>query len=271
MSMALPFFAMSANAQTTAEDYAYLSQGMIADALKGVKLNANYTAGTTRTWNTPVGIGSDGKRTTVTSVIRRSTNNTPVGIFVALKRSDTQYERTICIPLPSSDERIRTQAWNDFLKATPEWNYQAQTYCWQLALSFVAEVEEQGAASTKAIGHVEPVHPIDTRLEQCRGKVNADDFGMVHPEYGCYYKALTEWKEELKRLQEQLLAQVDDKAEFVQKFAAWDTYFTESIEAESQMSSLQGSIHQTEILDASIQLMKARVEMLKTYLNIIGR
>jgi hypothetical protein len=169
--------------------------------------------------------------------------------------------------MPSSEQAVIDRAWNDLLIATSEWSKQAQTYFWQVALSFAAEVEAKGYAPTAM---VKAEHAIDKQLNACLAKGDPDNYqwGMTHPEYGCWNTALQAWLVELKRAEDRLMAAVEDKAGLKKYLDAWHTYYDNYLGAEEGFEDFGGSLYQIALLSSQITIVKARIEMLDTYLGI---
>lgn len=264
---AISVTAVTGFAQTTMEDYEYIAREMLNEAKEDRPANERYTTGHEHAWTTPIGGGSTGKRKSVTSVIYETSTSRPVGVLVALRRTDTDFLRTICIPLPSSEQAVLDRAWQDLVRATSEWSTQAHTYFWHVALSFAAEVEANGYAPSDM---EKAEHAIDKRLTACLAKLNPDtyEWGMVHPEYGCWNQALQDWLTELKLIETRLMAAVEDKAGLKQHLDAWHVYYDNHMANEEGFEDFGGSLHQIQLLQAQITIVKARIEMLETYLGI---
>lgn len=264
-------FPLLCSAQTSMADYTYLTKGLLAVAGQQMSKDPAYEFGAKHWMNTPVP-GSAATRNTLVAVMYRSATKEPAGLLFLLERAETGFAKVLGIPLPSSSSEILALARKDFDAATSEWSVQAQTYCWHLAMAFAAEVEAKGPTTVSAVVGDAPFHPIDEQLNSCIGKVSANGSGseFVHPEYHCWEAALRSWIMELRRVQAQILIKAENKDEFSAPFSAWDAYFNDSVTPESQLSALSGSLYQPSLVEAQIKLVKARLEMLKIYLEIVA-
>ena len=259
----------SSLAQTTMADYDYIARVMLIDAKAGKPVNDKYITGHEHAWTSPVGEGSTGTRKSVTSVIFEAATSRPVGILVALRRTDTEFIRTLCIPLPSSDNEVLDRAFKDMVTATSEWSTQAQTYFWHVALSFAAEVAAKSFAPTKML---KAETAIESRLNACLDKGDPDtyEWGMIHPEYGCWNTALQDWLAELKRAEGRLIALVSDKVAMKKMLDAWHAYYDNHLGAEQGLEDFGGTLYQISLLHAQITIVKARFEMIETYIGILN-
>lgn len=254
-------------AQTSMEEYKYISRGIKASAEFGLDLKQGYELGTMREWYTPLVPGGDAKRYTRVAALYRFATKTPAGLLMVLKRTDTDFLKTICIPMPSSSSEVMNLAVQDFSIATSEWSEQARTYCWHLALMLAQEVEE----SAQIIAAT-PRHLVDQQMQECLAKVDYERDGsdFIHPDYVCLQTALDAWVKELELKQGLLLQALtgDDRNKMASFFGSWETTMS-NIQGESALDSFGGSMFDGEIIRSEIEFVKARINLIETYLGIL--
>jgi len=263
--------AISSQCQTTLEEYNYISKGIKATVEFGLDIKTGYELGEVRQWSTPVSGTADGVRHTAVFVLYRKATMEPAGVFMMLKRTDTDFLKTVCIPLPSSSKEVMTAATKDFALATSEWSEQARTYCWHLALVFAQEIEAKTSAVETSVAESHFLHPIDRQLQACLTNVDYDRDGsdFVAPDYGCLWTALEAWQNELKSKQQKLLSLLtgENRATMASHLKAWDGAY-ETIQAEMGIETFGGSMYDGPKLRAELDLVQARVSMIETYIGI---
>jgi hypothetical protein len=261
------------HAQTTMEEYNYISKGLRTSAELGLSIKEGYELGKKQEWTTPVVVGGDAIRRTAFVVIYRTATKEPVGLFLSLKRTDTNFLKTVCIPMPSSSAAVMNLAVQDFALAASEWSEQARAYYWQLAMMLAQNIERGSKPSAGPVVAASPAHPIDRQMENCLSKVDYDRGGsdFVAPDHGCLSTALNSWTSELKAKEAALLARLsgEDKGAMAANFKQWEAT-NDMVSSEMGLDSFGGSMNDSAKLRAEIELVKARVGMIETYIGILS-
>lgn len=256
-------------AQTTMEEYRYLSKGVMASVEQGLDIKQGYEFDAIREWRTPVSPGSEATRISRVTVMYRTATKEPAGILMVVKRTDTQFMKAVAIPLPSSEEAVRSLARKDFDAALTEWTEQGRTYCWHLAMVLAQELE--GRKKPEVNEDEEKPDPITQRYEACL-KEHADwEYLVDNGNPPCFNEAMVAWEKEIKTLEGQLLKNADPTYHVGLKasFKAWETFYLASLDQHGQMLADNGASEWEHVMKAGvIELLKGRAAQLRAMVDM---
>lgn len=245
-------------------EYNYLSKGVKATVELGLDVKQGYEFDAIREWRTPVSPGSEATRITRVTVMYRSATKEPAGILMVVKRTDTQFMKTVAIPLPSSDEAVRELARKDFDLAMAEWTEQGRTYCWHLAMVLAQEIE--GKKKKEPQVEEKEADPITERYEACL-KAHADwEYLVDNGNPPCFFEAIDAWDKEIKRLEGELLKKADPsyQAGLKASFKAWEAFRNSSNNQAGEILANYGASEWQHVVNAGqVELLKGRARELK--------
>lgn len=130
-------FIVLGSAQTTTEEYNYLTKGYKIQLESGLDMKKGYTI--EKKW-----VFSDNyitfERKSTFYYLYRDSEKAPCATLMIVERSDTRFQTYLCIPHIDSEESIWKQARTDFNNATNDWKEAPRAYMFQTMkmVSFVS-------------------------------------------------------------------------------------------------------------------------------------
>ena len=118
----------SANAQTTEEEYNYITKGYKIQIESGLDMKKGYRFEDVDSW----GLKYSGfERNASFKMLYRDGEKKPCAILMKLDRTNTTFEAYLCIPHYFSDDQIWKRAYNDFVTiGSNDWTEASRAYTW---------------------------------------------------------------------------------------------------------------------------------------------
>jgi len=123
-------FSSSVIAQTSIEEYKYVSKGYRMETEGGLDAKRGYYFKDLESFDIEY---PNWIRTTGFKTLYRERGHEPAAIMMIFERSDTEYQAYFCIPLYNSSEEVWDMAYEDFvIQLTLEWGIRGNSrdYAW---------------------------------------------------------------------------------------------------------------------------------------------
>lgn len=126
LSAILSLMAISANSQTSEEEYNYLKKGYKIQIESGLDMKKGYSIKDFGTWGTDY---SSYSRNTTFKGLYRDGETTPCAVLLIVQRTDNDYIDYVCIPHMNSSDAVWKTAFHDWRETAEDWSA-GRGYSW---------------------------------------------------------------------------------------------------------------------------------------------